>query len=412
MKAVVFNIGCKVNQYECDVIMQSLEEKGYDVSCEMVFADLYILNTCAVTNEAERKSRQAIARCRHLNSKAKIMVCGCASKKNPKSFEKENVICIAGVYNKKDILNHIEDVDIIKNIEDNGFVCDNFNDILHKTNRTRAYVKIQDGCNCFCTYCIIPYLRGRSRSRNIDEIINEINELKNHTKEIVLTGINLMSYGLDLGTNLLELIKKMKNIDVRIRLGSFYVEGLNRELLKALFDLKQFCPHFHLSLQSGDNEVLKNMNRHYTTDMFKEKINLIRSFDNNAAITTDIIVGFPTETHEQFENTTNFVKEIGFSDIHIFPFSKREGTVAAKWECLPKQIIKQREEKLFEIKTDLRRKYLSDNIGVVQNVLFEDEYLGYKRGYSERYIRIYKKNGIYIEKVIPRGIFSDGLKGE
>ncbi|HKL73506.1 MAG TPA: tRNA (N(6)-L-threonylcarbamoyladenosine(37)-C(2))-methylthiotransferase MtaB, partial [Clostridia bacterium] len=403
MKAVVFNLGCKVNQYECDIISEALIKKGYSVANSLEYADLYIINTCAVTNEAERKSRQAVSRCQKYNPDAKIIVCGCASEKTPVEFLKSNVTFITGVANKKDLLSHLDDKIASINISKIPDVFEDAN--LELANRTRAYIKIQDGCNNFCSYCIIPYLRGRSRSRNIKDIVLEAKNLALSTKEIVITGINLQQYGEDIGVELSDLIIALKDIDVRIRLGSFYVEAVNEKLLSALFSLKHFCPHFHLSLQSGSDSVLKSMNRKYTTSQYLDRIRLIRSFDANASITTDIIVGYPTETEENFEETLKFVNQVGFSDIHIFPFSARKGTVAEKLPILPKNVISLRKEKLNIAKNRLKKEYLTSNLNVSQNVIFEEQDEDYFVGYSERYIRVYSKIHSEIGIVVPKDLY-------
>lgn len=411
MKAVIFNLGCKVNQYECDVLAQELTKRGFDTFSELVQADLYIINTCAVTKEAEKKSRQAIARCKKLNNNCSIIVCGCASEKAPESFGKENVRFVGGVAEKMKILNLIDtdfSISPTINIAPLPLICEETE--LVKVSRTRAFVKIQDGCDNFCSYCIIPYLRGRSRSRSIEDIVREVDLLSKNTCEIVLTGINMSSYGLDIGVTLTDLIKSLADIDVRIRLGSFYAEAINIELLDALFSLKKFCPHFHLSLQSGDDSVLKAMRRKYTTNDYKKAIDLIRSYDSNAAITTDIIVGFPTEREENFAATTNFISEIGFSDIHIFPFSAREGTVAYSYPVLPAEVVGKRKEILTDIKKNAIKQYLSKNIGVMQEVLIEKRSGEYSEGYSRYYIKTYTKQEGTLVNVMPTAIFKDGLK--
>jgi threonylcarbamoyladenosine tRNA methylthiotransferase MtaB len=409
MKAVVFNIGCKVNQYECDVISEELIKRGYTIKNNLEYADLYIINTCAVTNEAERKSRQAISRCQKYNSNAKIIMCGCACEKNAQDFSKDNVVYVAGV-NKSEVLAHIDDNNLSIDIAPIPETFENTN--LTLANRTRAYIKIQDGCNNFCSYCIIPYLRGRSRSRDIINIVKEAELLSQKTKEIVITGINLKQYGDDIGVTLADLMLALKDINVRIRLGSFYVEAVNEKLLDALFSIKNFCPHFHLSLQSGSDAVLKSMNRKYTTSEYLEKIDLIRKYDKNASITTDIIVGYPTENEENFNETLEFVKKVGFSDIHIFPFSARKGTAAANLAVLPKEVVSLRKEKLNLEKFRLHKEYLTSNINILQNVIFEEKDGEYYVGYSERYIRIYSKIREDFAQVIPKELYKDGLKGD
>ncbi len=406
MRAVVFNLGCKVNQYESDLLGEELIRLGYEVVYDLVEADIYIINTCAVTAEAERKSRQAVSRCLAMNYRARIFVCGCASQKSPDSFRKENVIFVTGTAKKSSILDHLTD-------EGFSYFCPEAteydNGTLTVANRTRAYVKIQDGCNNFCSYCVIPYLRGRSRSKPIKDIVDEVTCLSKKTSEIVITGINTMAYGIDIGTNLTELIKALKNVDVRIRIGSFYAEGITEELLDALFSLKNFCPYFHLSLQSGDNKVLRDMNRHYTTDVYAEKIALIRKYDENACIATDVIVGFPTETEETHSNTMNFIREVGFSDIHVFPFSAREGTRAYRMPRLDKGTVLRRRNELLELKRELKEKYLKKNIGKEQRVLIEEKICQYYCGYSQYYIKIYTNKDSGIVNCYPNEIFSDGL---
>lgn len=403
MKAVVFNIGCKVNQYESDKIIQALEERGFEVFSHFAFADIYIINTCAVTVEAERKSRQAVKRCLAHNPEGRIYICGCSSQNDPVQFEKKGVYYVCGV-DKKKLLERIDN--------DFLFCIPNRNILLKPKDRTRAYVKIQDGCNNYCSYCIIPYLRGVSRSRAVEEIVQEVKALSQSTKEIVIVGINLSLYGKDIQESLAGLIRKLKDIDVRIRLGSFYAESIDRELLDSLFSLKQFCPHFHLSLQSGDDQTLKAMNRRYNTDTYAKKIELIRSYDKNAAITTDIIVGYPTENDKMFENSVNFVKNMKFGDIHIFPYSQRKRTKAADLTPLKPEIVKERVAVMTKTKRQLINEYLSANINKEQTVLFEEEEHGIKSGYSERYIRIYAKTDRDLAKVMPKEFYKDGLKGE
>ena len=411
MKAVIFNLGCKVNQYECDVLSENLQKRGFSVSAELGYADLYIINTCAVTKEAEKKSRQAIARCKKFNDACTIIVCGCASEKNAESFAKDNVSYVSGVADKLKILDIVDkgyNSSNIINIDNLPLSCEKTS--LSAVDRTRAFVKIQDGCNNFCSYCIIPYLRGRSRSRTVQDITHEVTTLSQSVKEVVLTGINMSQYGEDIGTDLTTLIKELKDVDVRIRLGSFYVEAINKELLEALFSLKHFCPHFHLSLQSGDDAVLKDMNRKYTTADYYKAIDLIRSFDSNASITTDIIVGFPTESKENFVNTTNFIKKVCFSDIHIFPYSMREGTVSSAYKDLSPQVVKERKNILTQLKKQQESEYLLKNIGKTQNMLIERQEGEYYIGYSDYYIKMYTKKAGDIVTVTPTQIFKDGLK--
>ncbi len=406
MKVVVFNLGCKVNQYESDVLIKRLIEQGFEVSEKLEFADYYILNTCAVTSEAEKKSRQCIARVKKQNPDAKILVCGCASQNNPTQFEKDGVIYVSGTA-KKELTTLLEpclnnSVELPQKYEEIGFA---------RSLRTRSYIKVQDGCNNFCSYCLIPFVRGRSRSRSIENIVKEIESLPPNTKEIVLTAINLSAYGKDIGLELSDLIVALQTFDIRIRLGSFETNVITDKLLAELKNLKRFCPHFHLSLQSGDDNVLKRMNRHYTSAEFFENVEKIRRVFPNAAITTDVIVGFPQETEQEFTNCVAFIKKVGFADLHIFSYSKRDGTVASKMTQVPKNVIEDRARRLSEAKTQLKAEYDKKFINQPLEVLFEDSEDGYFVGYSENYIKIFATNAINnsVKRIIPTKLFKDGL---
>ena len=410
LKAVVFNLGCKVNQYECDVLVSELEKKGYQTSQDLVYADLYVVNTCAVTNEAERKSRQIISRIKKLNNNAKIIITGCASQKNKEFYLQNDVLYVSGVGGKQKIFEEI-DRSLSQSIFELPTQYEEPN-ALPRTYRTRSYVKIQDGCNNFCSYCIIPYLRGRSRSRLISNCVNEINNISKSTREIVITGVNLAQYGIDNDESLPQLIRELADVDVRIRLGSFYVEGINDELLSALKGLRHFCPHFHLSLQHGDEGVLKSMNRHYGPQEYIDKVALIRKYFPLAAITTDIIVGYPTETEDAFENTLKFVRDVQFSDIHIFPFSPRPGTKAFGLTTIPSEVIKERKDKLRIIKEKLNKNYLILMLNSYQDVIFETYFDDYSVGYSQYYVRVYAKTTKEQAIIKPSVLFKDGIRGE
>ncbi len=413
MKAVVFTLGCKVNECESDSLISGLANMGYEVSDKLEKADLYIVNTCAVTKEAEKKSRQMASRIRKLSSDAKIIFTGCAVEKNATQFEsKSKDFLLTGVFNKNQILSMLD--------ESGNHVappCDKFEELLlTKSLRTRTYVKVQDGCNNFCSYCIIPYLRGRTRSRNPKSVYEEIKSV--NAKEVVINGINLSAYNYE-GVNLTGLIKELKDLPVRIRLGSLEVGVIDREFLSALKELKDFAPHFHLSLQSGSNSVLKAMNRHYTADEYLEKVNLIREYFADAGITTDIIVGFPTETDENFLETVELVKKVKFSDIHPFPFSPRSGTVASKMKDLSGEIKKQRLDKLLAIKKECKENFANALKGKTLNFLCEEEKDGYYQGYTENYLRVYLTEKVElgkITKVIIDAPYLDGaiakIKGE
>ena len=413
MKAVVFTLGCKVNECESDSLISGLINLGYEVSDKLEKADLYIVNTCAVTAEAEKKSRQMASRIRKLSSEAKIIFTGCAVQKDPKQFEnKSSDFLLTGVFNKNDILSMLS--------EKGNHVappCDKFEELLPtKSLRTRAYVKVQDGCNNFCSYCIIPYLRGRTRSRNPNSVYQEIKSV--NAKEVVINGINLSAYNYD-GVGLTGLIKELKDLPCRIRLGSLEVNVIDREFLSALKELKNFAPHFHLSLQSGSNSVLKTMNRHYTANEYLEKVNLIREYFADAGITTDIIVGFPTETDENFNETIELVKKVNFSDIHPFPLSSRSGTVASKMQDLSGEIKKQRLDKLLVLKKECKENFANKLKGKTLDFLCEEEKDGFYQGYTENYLRVYLKEKVEIgkiTKVIIEEPFLDGafakIKGE
>ena len=359
MKVCIITLGCKVNQYESDALANSLEKLGYEVCSKLEEADFFVVNTCAVTNEAEKKSRQTIAKIKKVSPKAKIYVCGCASEHNAKKFaEIEGVKFISGVSNKLKIIQHIEKTSR-KKIEVDKIGEEYEDNLIAKKTKTRAYVKIQDGCNNFCSYCLIPYLRGRSRSRNIISIMNEIDALKDDVKEVVLTGIDISTYKIDGKPALHELLKLLADYPLRIRLGSLEQASVSDEFLIAAEEMKNLCPHFHLSLQSGSNSVLKRMNRHYTTKQFEQTVKKLRKIYRDPAITTDIIVGFPGETEKEFKQTLKFAKKIGFSQIHIFPYSLREGTVAAKMPQVDGKIKRERVLKLEQLNEKLKEKYIN-----------------------------------------------------
>ena len=407
MKAVVFTLGCKVNECESDSLISGLCDLGYEVSDKLVPADLYIVNTCAVTAEAEKKSRQMASRIRKLSKDAKIIFTGCAVQKDPKQFSsKSDDFLVTGVFNKNQILSMLD-----QKGEKIAEQTDKFEELLPtKSLRTRAYIKVQDGCNNFCSYCIIPYLRGRCRARDPKSVIREIEMIK--PKEAVINGINLSAYDYD-GLKLKHLMKELKDVDTRIRLGSLEVNVIDDEFLSAVKSLKDFAPHFHLSLQSGSNEVLKKMNRHYTREEYIDKVNLIRKYFDNPCITTDIIVGFPTETERDFLDTCDLVEQVRFSDIHPFPFSPRSGTVASKMQDLPSEIKKQRLDKLLELKAKCKKEFALSMVGKDAYFLFEEEKDGYATGYTENYLRVYVKdfccNKVFIKvKIIEP--YLDGAK--
>jgi threonylcarbamoyladenosine tRNA methylthiotransferase MtaB len=384
MKAVVFTLGCKVNKYESDSLMNTLKHRGYEVSQNLEPADIYIINTCAVTKEAEKKSRQAIARCKKFNPDAKVFVVGCASQKNAEQFMQKDVNFVRGNESKQKILDCLDKIG--SEIEELSLNYTNMDYAL--PSRIRSYIKIQDGCNNFCTYCIIPYLRGRSRSRDKEDILKEIYALDDSVKEIVLTGINVADFKINGKNGLLELLQEIDKVGKRIRLSSMEDCLVTEEFIKGLSELQNFCPHFHLSLQSGCDSVLKRMNRHYTTEQFENSVNLIRKYFPQAGITTDVIAGFCGETDEEARQTYEFVEKIKFSELHIFCYSPREGTVAYKmYEDLPLQVKKERAKKLEELGNRLKKEFVEKN--KTEEVLFEEKENEYYIGYSKNYIKCY-----------------------
>lgn len=398
MKAVVFTLGCKVNEVESASIMAAIEGLGWEVSDRLSPADAYVLNTCAVTREAERKSRQLVARAKKYNPDAKIFVCGCASEKDGASFKERGVTFITGARKKQEI------------IDEFCRVYGGKPTLLPfpKQVKTRAFIKIQDGCNNFCSYCIIPYLRGREISRSIEDILAEIQ--KTASPEIVLNGINISSYR-DGNSGLSGLIRALKDVDKRIRLGSLECNIITDELLDGLRELKDFAPQFHLSLQSGSDEVLRAMNRRYTRADYLEKCAKIYSFFPDAAITTDIIAGFATETERDFCDSLSIIEEARFARVHAFAFSPREGTVAYRLPDLPAEVKNSRLHRLLSAAKDCAESYVSSRIGATYDFIAEEYSEGYTCGYTGNYIRIYAEGKAEIGKkhsVILKEKYKDG----
>lgn len=406
MKTVAFHtLGCKVNQYETEAMEELFENRGYRIEDISEKADIYVINTCTVTNVSDRKSRQFIRKSKKKNNEAIIAVVGCYAQVSPDEVEEmEGVDIIVGTTERNRIVDLCEafnrdanKINIVKNIKANKeFEEININEIKSKT---RAYVKIQDGCNQFCSYCIIPYARGPIRSRDVKSIIDEAKRLGSAGfNELVLTGIHVASYGKDLkDVNLIEVIQKIAQIDEieRIRLSSVEPSLINEAFLKAAVASEKVCDHFHLSLQSGSDTVLNRMNRKYTTDFYREKVNLIKTYMPEAGITTDIIVGFPGETDQEFEETYAFVKEIGFSKIHVFKYSKRKGTPAYDYEDQVDSSTKsERSTRLITLGDELTEAFLKKYIDSKLDVLYEEEYNkddGEYEGYTTNYIRVRSK---------------------
>ncbi|MDU7330062.1 MAG: tRNA (N(6)-L-threonylcarbamoyladenosine(37)-C(2))-methylthiotransferase MtaB [Finegoldia magna] len=402
MKKVKFStLGCKVNQYETEAMAELFVKKGYEIT-EDYNCDVFVINTCTVTNLSDRKSRQQISKIRSENSDAIIAVVGCYSQVSPDEIENiEGVNVILGTKYRKEIVELCElaksSNKIINKVENIGKNRE-FEELTINTEHsmTRAYIKIQEGCSQFCSYCIIPYARGPIRSRNIRDIVLEAKRLAdNGFKEIVLTGIHVASYGKDLENDdigLIDVIEDIGQIDKikRIRLSSLEPRIVDKQFLDRLSKVEQFCDHFHLSLQSGSDSILQSMNRKYDTDLYEKTINLIREYYPNAAITTDIIVGFPGETDEDFEKTLNFVDKIQFSKIHVFKYSNRKGTVASKMKNQVSGVIKKERSKLLIEKSKYYTdKFLDNMLNEPIKVLFESKNDdGYIKGYTTNYIRV------------------------
>ncbi|PMC60828.1 tRNA (N(6)-L-threonylcarbamoyladenosine(37)-C(2))-methylthiotransferase MtaB [Finegoldia magna] len=402
MKKVKFStLGCKVNQYETEAMAELFVKNGYEIT-EDYNCDVFVLNTCTVTNLSDRKSRQQISKIRSENSDAIIAVVGCYSQVSPDEIENiEGVNVILGTKYRKEIVELCElaksSNKIINKVENIGKNRE-FEELTINTEHsmTRAYIKIQEGCSQFCSYCIIPYARGPIRSRNIRDIVLEAKRLAdNGFKEIVLTGIHVASYGKDLENDdigLIDVIEDIGQIDKikRIRLSSLEPRIVDKQFLDRLSKVEQFCDHFHLSLQSGSDSILQSMNRKYDIDLYEKTINLIREYYPNAAITTDIIVGFPGETDEDFEKTLNFVDKIQFSKIHVFKYSNRKGTVASKMKNQVSGVVKKERSKLLIEKSKYYTdKFLDNMLNQPIKVLFESKNDdGYIKGYTTNYIRV------------------------
>ena len=402
MKKVKFStLGCKVNQYETEAMAELFVKNGYEIT-EDYNCDVFVLNTCTVTNLSDRKSRQQISKIRSENSDAIIAVVGCYSQVSPDEIENiEGVNVILGTKYRKEIVELCELAQssnkIINKVESIGKNRE-FEELTINTEHsmTRAYIKIQEGCSQFCSYCIIPYARGPIRSRNIRDIVLEAKRLAdNGFKEIVLTGIHVASYGKDLENDdigLIDVIEDIGQIDKikRIRLSSLEPRIVDKQFLDRLSKVEQFCDHFHLSLQSGSDSILQSMNRKYDTNLYEKTINLIRKYYPNAAITTDIIVGFPGETDEDFEKTLDFVDKIQFSKIHVFKYSNRKGTVASKMKNQVSGVVKKERSKLLIEKSKYYTdKFLDNMLNEPIKVLFESKNDdGYIKGYTTNYIRV------------------------
>ena len=405
LKVALHNLGCKVNAYETEAMAQKLEDAGYEIVPFNEKADVYIINTCSVTNMADRKSRQMLHKAKKMNENAVVVAAGCyVQTATEKLLEDLSVDILIGNNKKKDIVlelqKYFDDNKYNKNVIDINATNEYEElELATVTEHTRAYIKIQDGCNQFCSYCIIPYARGRIRSREFDNIKQEVTELaQKGFKEIVLTGIHLSSYGNN-ENKLIDVVEMIAGIEgvERIRLGSLEPNIVTEDFAKRLAKVDKICPHFHLSMQSGCDNTLKRMNRHYTSDEYFEKCELLRKYFDNPAFTTDVIVGFPGETQEDYEISREFVKKVRFSELLVFKYSKRDGTVAAKMENqIPEPVKTERSEDLIKVGENLTMEYRRKFIGKKVSVLFEEiiNVAGenYWVGHTKEYIKVIMKS--------------------
>lgn len=403
MKIAFFTLGCKVNQYETDLMMKSFVDAGYTIVDFKEKADIYVINSCSVTNLSTRKTRQYLSRAK---SKGGIVVlAGCYAQEINKDEKLQNVDIIIGNQEKNDVVKVVDDYikenarKLVYKVSDIGkqkrYIQE---ESLSSGRQVRESIKIEDGCDNFCTYCIIPYVRGRIRSRDLNQIIKEITLLVNGgVGEIVLVGIEIASYGKDLKENvtLVDVIEKVSQIPnlKRIRLGSLEPRALNEENLKRMAKIDKLCPHFHISVQSLDNNVLKRMNRHYTREDVFEIVENIKKYFKSPAFTCDIIVGFPGETDEEFNNTIEGAKRIGFYEVHAFKYSKRKWTVAAKMENqVDGNVAQQRSEKLILLANEMKKEYMNSQIGKKMKILIEEQNGELAQGYTPNYIMVKVKS--------------------
>ncbi len=429
MKVAFHNLGCKVNSYETYAMEQQMKERGYEIVPFAEGADIYIVNTCTVTNIADRKSRQMLHRAKKMNENAMVVAVGCyVQAAGDKLKEDFAVDLLVGNDNKSKIADIIEEY--LNNRSCNLIMKDltrpcEYEDMSMTTitEHTRAFIKIQDGCNQFCSYCIIPYTRGRIRSRKPEDVIGEIRELSlQGYKEIVLTGIHLSSYGKDLkekDIRLIDVIEAVSEIEgiERIRLGSLEPQIITEEFMERISRIESFCPHFHLSLQSGCDTVLKRMNRQYDSEKYFKGCEIIRKYYADAAITTDVIVGFPGETQEEAQTTKTFLEKVAFAEMHIFKYSKRQGTRAANMDNQVDESIKnKRSNELLELNEKLRKEYISAFVGAEKEVLFEEEIMvdniTYFTGYTKEYVRVAVRSTTDLSNRLIRVKLTDLLNNE
>lgn len=406
-KAALHNLGCKVNSYETEAMQQMLEAAGYEIVPFKEGADVYVINTCSVTNIADRKSRQMLHKAKKMNPEAVVVAAGCYVQAAGEELKKDEAIDLVIGNNKKtELVEILESYFAKQGMVEEEYIID----IAHTreyeklsinkiADHTRAFIKVQDGCNQFCSYCIIPYTRGRVRSRAAEEVVREVEELvKSGYQEVVLTGIHLSSYGMDFPEEkqktLLELIVRLDQVQglARIRLGSLEPRIITEEFVRTLSGLKTICPHFHLSLQSGCDETLKRMNRRYSAQEYEQGCEILRRYFKNPAITTDVIVGFPGETDREFQITKAFLEKIHFYEMHVFKYSKREGTkAAAMGDQVGEPVKAARSDILLTLNRQMSKEYRESFLGISQEVLMEEKVtidgVEYLAGHTREYIK-------------------------
>ena len=404
MKVGFLTLGCKVNQYETNGMIQRFKECGYDIVEFEEKADIYVINTCTVTNMSDRKSRQFLRQAKKNNPDSVVVAVGCYVQVSKEELEQIPEIDLTlGTNDKVEIVNHVENFikeKTKKELAENIIYEANFEDFgtVTYTEKTRAVIKVQDGCDRFCSYCIIPFARGKIRSRKPENVIDEIKEIaKNGIKEVVITGIHVASYGRDFESDyrLIDLLEEINKIDgiERIRLGSIEPLLITEEFMNRFIKLEKVCHHFHLSLQSGSTDTLKRMNRRYTAEEFEEIVNRIRKYYQDAILTTDIIVGFPDESEKEFEDTYEYLKRISFYKMHVFKYSPRKGTKAAEMKNQISGDVKEiRSKRLLELSDENEIRYLDSYIGKEVEVLFEEFDGEFYKGHTANYIMVLAKS--------------------
>ena len=421
MKAALHNLGCKVNAYETEAMQQILEEAGYEIVPFSEYADVYVINTCSVTNMADRKSRQMLHRAKKQNPDAIVVGAGCyVQTKEAQALVDESIDIVIGNNKKHELVSLLQEYEASHRktacVADINHEKQAYEELsLSRTaEHTRAFIKVQDGCNQFCTYCIIPFARGRVRSRELPDVLQEIRTLaKSGYREVVLTGIHLSSYGVDNGESLLHLIEAVHELEgiERIRLGSLEPRIVTDAFTKRLSELPKICPHFHLSLQSGCDTVLSRMNRRYDTAEYEAGCALLRRYFEHPAITTDVIVGFPGETDEEFETTERYLERIHFYEMHIFQYSRREGTKAAAMpDQVPEAVKKERSEKLLALGHRMSEEFRRYYLGRQVTALLEEEFLYDGKRYYTGYTKEYVKVAVETEKDLSNTFVTGNLK--